>query len=220
MKKEILKSYKIKAKKIAVIYGLVDTRLFNPETISIKEKNGLKKHYQLPHDKKILLYHGEYHSFHGIPIIKKIALLSQNKDADFVFVFIGGKGENRKNIYFLDYVKFEKLPQVISLADLWLGRFDNSRLAQKTASSCMMQAMAMKVPVITFATKENCSIIKNGENGFLTKNLEADKILVQIEKILKNKPLLNKVGQKARMTVKKRFCLKNWQKINTKLEQL
>lgn len=220
MKKEIVNFYQINKNKIIVIYSLVDTKLFAPQKITKTQITKLKKYYYLPYDKKILLYHGRFHSSHGLSIIEKMSELSYQQKKNYIFVFVGVKQKKDKNKYFLPHVKFKELYKSLALANLWLGRFSNSFRAQRAASSCMLQAMAMRIPIITFNTYENKSIINNNENGFLTNTLNPQLILNQIDKILKNEELLNKVSFNARETIKRNFSLYKWQKINLALINL
>jgi len=223
MEKEIINFYQLEKKKIIVIYSLVDSKLFNPNKLNLKKLNDLGGKYKIPKNKKVLLYHGQSHSSHGLIIIKKMAQLAWQKKKNYVFVFIRFRRrqpKQKENQYFLPHVSFKHLFQSLALADLWLGRFSRSKKAQRSASSCMMQAMAMKIPVITFNTKENRVIIKNGFNGFLTNSLNPKTILAQIDKIFKNKPLLRKVGHQARKTIKQDFSLKKWQSVNLAIKNL
>lgn len=220
MKEEIARFYQINKNRIIVIYSLVDIKMFDPKKITINKINNIKKYHQLPINKKILLYHGRFHSSHGLSIIEKMAQLSYQKKKNYIFVFVGVKQPKDKNKYFLPHVKFKELYQSLALADLWLGRFCNSKRAKRAASSCMLQAMAMEVPVITFATYENKSIIINKENGFLTNSLNPQTLLNQIDGIFKNTNLLSKAGINARKTIKKSFSLDKWRKVNLALKKL
>jgi len=220
MKKSLSSFFKIKEKKVKVIYSVVNTNLFNPQKITQKKINAVKIKYQIPQKKPILLYHGQFHKFHGVPILKEIADISYNLKKDYIFVFLGSKGKHIKNRYFLDNVPFTQLPEMLSIADLWLGRFSNNISAQRAASSCMMQAMAMQLPIITYPTEENQSIITNNQNGFLIKTLDPKTIFDKIEHLLKNSEKLKRVAKNARITIKTNFSLENWQKINQSIKQL
>jgi len=220
MKREIINFYQTHKNKVLVIPSLVDLKLFNPQKYSFSKIKRLKKKYSLPLDKKILLYHGRFHLFHGLDILNKTARLSLKKGRNYAFVFLGGKRKNKNNTYFIAPIEFKKLPEVLALTDLWLGRFSPKKQASRALSSCLLQAMAMSRPVITYASPESKSLIEQGIDGFLVKNLTPESVLAQIDKIINDQSLLIKVGQAARQKIKNQFPLKKWQIVNQRIKRL
>lgn len=219
MKKEISHFYQVSPSRILTIYSLVDTKLFNPQNISSSPKQ-LKKYFNLPLRKKIILYHGEYHSFHGVDVIEKMAKLSWQERDDLIFVLVGRKNKNKNNLYYIDYLPFSKLPLILSLADLWLGRFSQEKRGRRAISSCMLQAMAMSKPVLTFSNEESEKIIQDGVNGFLIKTLDPKEIFVKLKDIIKKNRLRKKVGLRARKTILSSFSLLEWQKLSLALKRI
>lgn len=84
-----------------------------------------------------------------------------------------------------------------------------------TASSlpmAMLEAMSIGLPVVTTATTDIPYIVKNGINGFTSNN--TDVLSNKINLLIKNKNLAQKLGSRAKGTIKKEFSterfIKEW----------
>lgn len=67
----------------------------------------------------------------------------------------------------------------------------------------LLEAMSVGCPVVTSDTTSLSEIIIDGENGFVTNNV--DEMKSRIGELMSNKELANKIGQAARKTIQENF---------------
>ncbi len=187
-----VKTFEININKFDSIYVGADEDMFFPQN---KEKS----------NKFIVFYYGTYRPLQGIEYIIKAAKLLE-KDKDILFRLIGGgkhydvdyynsikkltKDLNIKNIEFVDWIPYKKIPEEISKADICLGgHFSNIDKASRVIAGKTFQFIAMKKPTIVGENKANKSIFLNRKNVYMCK-IADEKSLAKAIVELKDNPKL------------------------------
>jgi len=206
MKEELVTYYSIEPNKAKVVYPVLDTQLFSP--VYASEAAGLKEQLGIT-GKKIVMYHGMHHPWHGLSYLIKAARTLRTR-RDIVFVIIP-RGEcfhsDEENILFLDHVPYQDLPKYIQTCDVWASGFDASlRESYVAIGSCLLQAMAMGKPVITSEIGER-SIFKDSENVFFVAPENPNEIAKKILFCIQNMDFAKKVGTNARKLVQSKFTI-------------
>ena len=111
---------------------------------------------------------------------------------------------------FLPPVEYEKLADILQVADLWVGRFKYDAEGDTAFSTCGVEAMACGKPIITYDNFENTRVIKDGVNGLLVPGEDVSAIVNKIKPFLKEdgKKKLEMMGLAARKTVSREFSNK------------
>jgi len=204
----ICQSLKIPEEEIEVIYGGVDIERFNPRNNGKEIREELK----IPVDVPVIGLVARFRRDRGFQwLFEAIPLVLQNQpEVRFVFV---GRGEMKRfideNIRSLPYGKNiiragyrrADLPQAYASFDvgLFLG------LGSEGTCRAILEAMASAKPIIGINFGPVPEIIQNGENGLLVTPQDPQDLARAILTLTKDKSLLNKLGQNARMLVEKRF---------------
>ena len=87
VKSQIIKKYNINDEKITVINRGIDTNFFNPERIDENEFASFLLKYDIPNDKKIILYPGRLTNWKGQ--INFLQILESYKNENIICYFVG-----------------------------------------------------------------------------------------------------------------------------------
>ena len=131
-----------------------------------------------------VLFYGTFLPLHGIDVILDAA--SRLREYPIHFTLIGGAPSNRyyqmiqqaalENVTHIEWVDFERLPQLINQADLGLGGpFGNTGQAHRVVTGKAFQFLAMAKPVIVgelagdygFENKVNSLVVPQGDEKAL-----------------------------------------------------
>src|SRR3989344_4095561 len=198
-----------------LVYKLFDVVITHTEsmkkllaqTYKIAKNKILLKELGLPVDKKIIIYSGLFHPFHGVDTILDTTRSLTKRD-DLFFIILGRKLNNeQKNVFSLNSVPYGQFPKYLSVGDLWVGTVGSGIQGERALSSNMISAMAMGLVVIVGDWDENKVIIHDGLNGFLVKRNDATVLSSKIVSVLKNRNL-KKIKQNARKTAIENFSIK------------
>ncbi len=170
-----------------------------------------------------VLFYGTFLPLHGIDIILSAALKIAHLPIHFTL--IGGDQDNQyvklikqypaKNISHINWVEFEKIPELISSADIGLGGpFGNTGQAHRVITGKTMQFLAMRKLVIIgkipseygFKDKLNCLIVSQGN---------ADELADAISWAFAHKGIIGQIGTHGFYLYQERFSI---QQISKKLE--
>jgi alpha-1,3-mannosyltransferase len=116
-----------------------------------------------------------------------------------------------KNVKFLGSIPHEKIGKYLSEADIFLlsSEYEGFGIS-------VIEAMASGLPVVVNDIPTMREIIANGENGFIVEFKDYKKVSELIEKLLMNKTLLIKIGEKAKLSTR----VYDWKNVVTKLEEI
>jgi len=189
LEKEIaIKAFNISPEKIVVIPNGIDLSRFN---LSVRvNRNKIREILGLNKNAKIILFTGNNFKRKGLEtIIKALArlknfsnlyLLVAGKDKTNYFIKLSQKLGVAEKIKFLGYVK--ELEKIYGTADIFVfpSQYDSF-------ASVVLEAMACGLPVITTKTNGASMVINHGEEGFILKRWDDDKLLAEyIVKTLEN----------------------------------
>jgi len=141
-------------------------------------------------------------------LIEIIYLLNKNKKLgkNFKLVLVGGgrleeklkdltkKYELQDKIIMEGYTKFENIPKILSIANLMIYSS-----IYETPGLSMLEAMAMKIPVICADQPDMNEVIIDGENGFLfnLKDSPHSTVIKKVKFILENPEKIKEIVNKA-----------------------
>ena len=172
-----------------------------------------KLNYQLPMDKKILLYVGRVAKEKNIEFLLHV-VKNISRECKDILLLITGEGPADKDLDLkikeLGIYKFVKrlpyldrgneLPQCYSAADVFV--FSSK---SETQGIVPLEAMAQGTPVVAIAEMGIASIIKNNEGAFATKdNLE--EFVSCVKKLISNDKLHTSQSKKAYKYVKENWA--------------
>lgn len=206
----------IGAKKVVVIPNGVDTNVFfRRKNCKLKEQMGFKD------DDKIIVTASRLTPKNGIEyLIKAVAKI---KDLNIKLLIIGD-GEQRSkleclirnlkldNVYLLGYVPHEKLPEYLSIADVFVRPSLNEGFGIS-----FIEAMACRVPVIGSRVGGIIDIIEDGRSGLLVNPGDVDDLVEKIKLILNDDELAKRLANEGYNTVMRKFT---WDVILKKMEDV
>lgn len=208
-------NYNVNAKNIELIHGGCDTKIFDPASVSKKRVDFFRKKWQLPEDNTpIIMLPGRLTQWKGQDVF--IESLSLVKKIPFFAVCVGEAEENssytkklRERIYrynLQDKVKLvghcADMPAALLTADLVVSA---SSTQPEAFGKVAIEAMAMSKPVVSTRHGGSLETIVENETGWFVAPANPREMANAIEKVLNNKDLLEKAGNKGRNWVKENF---------------
>lgn len=217
VKKEIIKAIKIKEEKFEILYNSIDIELFKP--LSIDDILETKKKYNIPLDKKIIVFAGRLCKDKGVEQLIKAQKMLSN---EYILLIVGSNfyktsivsefekeliNETRdikENIIFTGYIDYNDMPKIYNCADVVVL----PSMWEEPAGMTIIEAMACKKTVITtksggipeYTGNGNCILLERKENI-------ANNIAETIEKLNSDIDYNNKIALNAYNRVQK-FNLK------------
>jgi glycosyltransferase involved in cell wall biosynthesis len=164
----------------------------------------LRKHFNLPDQRKVVLYHGNIGDGRHLENIVKSAYYFSD---EISLVIIGNgyllnnlkKISNPSNTYFLDYVPYNDLFNFISDVDLGLVLLEHINYSKKHASANkFFECMACGIPVIASKSPELVRIFNKIDVGFLIEEINPKNIALKINEVIFNSEVLRNKGNKGR----------------------
>ncbi|MBO8180437.1 MAG: glycosyltransferase family 4 protein [Archaeoglobus sp.] len=158
-----------------------------------------------------VFYYGTYRPLQGIEyIIKAAKLLEPYEDIEFIVV---GKGPERgkidklardlnvKNVRFIDWIPYEKLPVEIAKSDVCLGgHFSNIDKAKRVIAGKTFQFIAMKKPVIVGDNPANRELFEDRENALFVEIANSDALAKGILELRENEDFRENIAEKGYRT--------------------
>ncbi len=217
LENRIKKTYP-KIKNIKTIHNGIDTKIFYK-----KNKIEAKVEYNLPIDKKIILFVAEFatlNPFKGGNILREI--IKQNNHEEYFFVTVGGNNIlNLKNHTSIHYISDkEKLANLYNACDVLLypTQADNFPLV-------VLESMACGTPVIASKLGGIPEIISHNEDGFLIENYtnreEFEKILNEFFEFSedKKKQIESNASNKIQQYFSLEIMIENYQKLYKTIDE-
>jgi glycosyltransferase involved in cell wall biosynthesis len=179
-----------------VIYNGVDTDIFKPTT----DKGGLRVKYNLPTDKKIILFSASNlnDKSKGINYILETAELLKEKN--YLFVGVGnGKIPEKNNLKFFDYVYDKQMmSELYSLSDIFCfaSAAETFLLSAAEALSCGIPVVGFDLPVV----RE----LVDSDVGTLTQDT-SESLSIEIDSVLDDEQSLVKMGSAGRLLIESKY---------------
>lgn len=186
--------------------------IINESTIhqnkKLKEELGIE-------GKCVVLYFGRLIERKGVAVLIKAFSKLQEKINDSVLV-IAGEGEERKklehlcqelevkNVVFVGYVDEKNKSLHYSIADVFV--LPSVAHSGEVWDLVLNEAMSLGKPVIsTTAAGASYDLIKNGVNGYIVKEGDAEELFNAIEELLENPEMMRRMGLESKRIVENGF---------------
>lgn len=197
-----------------IIYG-VDPQKFKPDK---SRSQSIRKKMGIPKDAVVVLGVGRLVAKKGFRFLIEAApqVLKENENTIFVVI---GEGDQRRELeqlaavtnvsgkfIFPGWVDYKNLVHYYNLADVFVlpsvgdeeGNLDDQSVS-------VVEAMACAKPVVTTDFPGYRLVVKDGENGFLTRAGASQEIAAAIIKLIDSPELRRRMGQENRRLVVEKF---------------
>jgi len=191
-------------KNITVIPNGVDPKNFDSSKYDVAE---MKIRLGLGNE-KTCFYCGRLDEWAGINIISKLCKIAKDKKLNAKFVLVGSGAEKavyKENVILLGEISYEKIPPILTTADVILIPFPNNEVSHAASPLKLYEGMAMQKPVIASKVSGIEEVVSDGENGFLADPNNINEWVEKLETVFKSETLAAKIGKNARRTVEERF---------------
>lgn len=195
--------------KFAVAYVGCDEETFNPKVMP-QEQSGKSR-------KEVIVF--TYNSFlplHGNEVIVEAARMLE--DDPRVKLVIGGYGplfrsireqvliKGIKNIEFVGWIPYERLPNLIENSDICLGgHFSTTPKAGRSLSTKTFQFMAMRKPIIVGEGEAASELLKHGVNAYIVPRGDPGALAIAIRELADDLWLRQRLGAEAYDLFQKKF---------------
>ena len=205
-------------KRYLVIFRGINTDYFNPKKISEKDKNLLKKKWNIDETKKIILLPGRLTTWKGQEMfIEALNLLKKNSsDIEFKAVILGNE-QGRKiykkklirlveqhrlvnEVIFIDHL--ELMPIAYEISNVVVS----SSIEPEAFGRVSVEAQSMEKPILASDIGGSNETIINNKTGFLFEAGNANSLSSKLSEILNlSEVTLNGIGAEGRKNVKLKF---------------
>ena len=211
--------------KISVIYNSCDEELFFLRRND--DKFGLRKKYNLPADKKIILFAGNLIKSKGVYVLIDSLKQLQLQFPNFVAIIIGQGEEYEKlysivkqynltdNVRFLGWLHQRELYDFYNAADVFVNPS-----TIEAHSVALLEAMACGVPIVASNTGGNKESIKDGINGLLFESGSENDLTEKLAKLLTNGELQQRLSDKSPKIYAEKFSTRTQIENHLKLYSL
>jgi glycosyltransferase involved in cell wall biosynthesis len=191
--------------KIAFIPNGVDTKYFDPSkyiTANLKEQLNLT-------DKKICLYCGRLDNWAGINVILRLSKAFNTSNPSVYFVIVGSGAQKNnafaENAIFLGEVTYEKVPEILAVADVVLVPFPDNEVSRAASPLKLFEAMAMGKAVVASKVDGIEEVISDRENGLLVNPDNITKWIETVKDLLNDNSVARRIGETARLTLEQKY---------------
>jgi len=181
--------YRVPASRFEQVFLATDDEVIRPAPVS-----------RCGGDPFLVHFHGEFAPFHGVDIILKAAHLLREEPIAFQIIGFGTTYESDRalaqslkliNCRFIRWVPYENLAEAMCRADVCLGFFADRPRAHEVFTNKVIEAIAVKKPLITMRSRAVGELLSHGESVFFVEPGDARSLADGILK-LKNDPGLGR----------------------------
>ena len=187
----------------------VSDELFSLFKTGGKEKNRKENNF-------LVQFFGSFLPLQGIEYIVRAARIVEIRDKNIRFELIGSgqtfpmikrlvEELELKNIVLRDWVPFNKLPEVVSRADICLGIFGDTEKALRVVPNKVFQCLSLEKPVITGRTPAILEYFVDRKNIFLCEVANADSLANAIMLLKDNGKLRRKIAENGYKLIQENF---------------
>ena len=204
-----ISNYGIRKRKIYIVENGIDFDVFRPN----KTKEEIRKELNLP-NLPIICTVANFKIQKDYPtILRAINLIKNELDFTFLIVGKGLRFENQEHVikqlvnrYNLTNVKFlgfrNDIANILSVTDIWV----NSTLFEGQSNG-LLEAMAMRLPIITTNIEENSELVRHNKEAILIPVRSPPILANKIKLLLKDKIFAEELAKKAFLRVKRNYTL-------------
>lgn len=199
----------IDSQKIFVIPDGTDLAIFNSKR-SLEEIKGFAEYYDIPESCNYIVYLGRLVPQKGVLYLLKAAVLLRDQGEQFVII-ISGDGPERKMleketkrlklstcIFFTHFIHQDDVPILLSMANIFV-----LPSVYEEFGSVLLEAMAMRLPVVASETGGIPEIIRHKKNGLLFRPMDSESLANSISLLLNDQSLAHQLGEQAYRDVQK-----------------
>jgi len=202
-----ISNYGIRKRKIYIVENGIDFDVFRPN----KTKEEIRKELNLP-NLPIICTVANFKIQKDYPtILRAINLIKNELDFTFLIVGKGLRFENQEHVikqlvnrYNLTNVKFlgfrNDIANILSITDIWV----NSTLFEGQSNG-LLEAMAMRLPIITTNIEENSELVRHNKEAILIPVRSPPILANKIKLLLKDKVFAEELAKKAFLRVKRNY---------------
>lgn len=207
-RQHLAQNYRIDPEKIEILPNAVDTEFFDPSSFRATE---IKKKYSVE-DNRVVLFAGRLTTQKGLNYLLG-AIPSIIKALPDVKLFIVGEGPEEvtlkreaarlgvsSNIVFIGKVSHEEMPELYSVADVFV-----SPSLSESFSNVMLEAMAMQNPLVITKVGVAPEILEDYKTALLIQPADSRTLASKIIELLMNPALSRSLGRKAREFVRREY---------------
>ena len=151
----------------------------------------------------VIHFHGTYIPAQGIEYIMDAAEILKNENIRFNLAgrlkdyepMIQKAKTRALKVNFFDFMPYERLADMIATADLCLGMFGDTEKAKRAGAFKIMEAMAMKKPIITADTPAVREFLVDGQNALLCRIADAEDLAEKILRLKADPQLRDKLAK-------------------------
>jgi len=201
--KKIYDVYKDKYKfkrDVNIIPTGLEIEKFYKENFDIKEVNKIKEKYKINKNDFVLLFVGRIGKEKNIDLLinnmvdnTKLVIVGDGPDIDFYKELVK-QNKVEDKVIFVGKIPYNEIPIYYQLGDIFV-----TASTSETQGLTVIEALASSLPILAIDDDSFKSVI-NGENGFLFKNEEEYKEI--LNKIVKDKNIIKEKSEKARESSK------------------
>jgi len=156
--------YGVPASKFEQVFLATDDEVIKPVPVSRGRSDPFLVHF-----------HGEFAPFHGVDIILKAAHILREEPIVFQIIGFGTTYERDRalaqslhltNCRFIRWVPYENLAEALCRADVCLGFFSDRPRAHEVFTNKVIEAIAVKKPLITMRSRAVGELLSHGESVF------------------------------------------------------
>lgn len=206
--------------KIVVIPSGVDSKHFNPERYGVKKQAYEIKNQLNINDEIVVGYVGRLYPAKGLDYLLRAVKSLQGKHSNIIVLMVGdGALRNRleamakdlaiKSIFVgwqRDTAPYYAIMDIFALPSFFEG-----------LPNVVLEAMAMKIPVVATEVGGNPDILSNGENGFLVPVGDVRQLASALEKLIVDENLRTQIGAINRQKIEEHFL---WSKTAENVEKV
>jgi glycosyltransferase involved in cell wall biosynthesis len=194
---------------------------------------GPAKDLGIPEGRKVIVFSGSFRPWHGADLVVRAApyVRSRVPEAFFLFVGDGPSWQTTKDLarelgvgghcLFAGAVSYSDMPSVLRRAQVGVAPYVPRRLSQMQLGFYwsplkIFEYMATGIPVVTIDVPELAEVVRQGEEGLLFPEGDAEALAGALTVLLEN-PASRAMGEAARERVVSRF---SWQVHCQELESI
>ena len=209
----------ISSEKLVVIYGGVDSNHFKPSDNGARKE--IKEEFGLSQDEKLIGYLGRLVPIKGLETLIKAAQLIKISQPNARLLIVGEGPlksiliEMARRLEVADMVIFtgrrNDAHRILSALDVFVLPSLSEGL-----SNALMEAMAMRLPVVASSIPPNKELIQDRYNGVLFSPRDTEKLASSIVELINNRRFAIKLGNHAREVIEEKYSM--LRRVNAELD--
>jgi glycosyltransferase involved in cell wall biosynthesis len=206
----------VRPEKLSVITNGADAEQFHPEV----NCDSVLKKYRLE-GRTVIGFIGSFHVWHGIENLSKLLEKTLKKYPNAMFLLVGQGGPMRQGleeiiqrerlqdrVILTGYVKYEEMASHIAAMDIVLALYPGLSFFYYSPVK-LFEYMAAGKAVVATQIGQISELIQNGENGLLCKPEDSESMVRNLNRLIEDPVLRNRLGLRAHETIRQHHSWKH-----------